>query len=121
VRGTILAKNVGTARFLTTVPVVAVSRATESATAPVPDLAVPVADVPSMLALIPQPDVTVAYYALAVPPPAAPPAAAPSSGFIGGALRKTKDSIVRTGAITGATIADAFKGVFGAFKKVNPF
>jgi hypothetical protein len=40
---------------------------------------------------------------------------------IGGALRKTKDSLVRTTAATGGTIADAFKGVVGAFKKVTPF
>ena len=46
---------------------------------------------------------------------------APASGLIGGALRKTKDSLVRTGAVTGSTIADAFKGVVGAFKKVSPF
>jgi hypothetical protein len=42
-------------------------------------------------------------------------------GFLGGALKKTKDSIVRTGAATGASIADAFKGLFGAMKKVSPF
>ena len=42
-------------------------------------------------------------------------------GFLGSALKKTKDSIVRTGAATGASIADAFKGFFGAVKKVSPF
>ena len=42
-------------------------------------------------------------------------------GFLGGALKKTKDSIVRTGAATGASIADAFRGFFGAVKKVSPF
>ena len=42
-------------------------------------------------------------------------------GFLGGALKKTRDSIVRTGAATGASIADAFKGLFGAVKKVSPF
>jgi hypothetical protein len=47
--------------------------------------------------------------------------AAPSPGLIGGALRKTKDSIVRASAVTGSTIADALKGVGGAFKKVTPF
>jgi hypothetical protein len=58
----------------------------------------------------------------------APPIAAPSPGIIGGALRKTKESLVRasavtgsTIAVTGSTIADALKGVGGAFKKVTPF
>ena len=48
--------------------------------------------------------------------------------MIGGALRKTKESLVRasamtgsTIAVTGSTIADALKGVGGAFKKVTPF
>ncbi len=65
-----------------------------------------------------------------VPPP--PPTDARSAGqpsqdgngqpgFFSGALKKTKDSIARTGAVAGASIADAFKGVFGAFKKVSPF
>jgi len=43
------------------------------------------------------------------------------NGFFSGALRKTRDGIVKTGVITGTSIADAFKGLFGAFKKVSPF
>ena len=49
------------------------------------------------------------------------PARSGQPGFLGGALKKTKDSIVRTGAATGASIADAFRGIFGAVKKVSPF
>ena len=45
----------------------------------------------------------------------------PSDGFITGALKKTGESIVKTSAATGASIVDAFRGVFGAFKKVSPF
>jgi hypothetical protein len=45
----------------------------------------------------------------------------PSDGFITGALKKTGESIVKTGAATGASIVDAFRGVVGAFKKVSPF
>ena len=45
----------------------------------------------------------------------------PADGFITGALKKTGESIVKTGAVTGASIVDAFRGVFGAFKKVSPF
>jgi hypothetical protein len=45
----------------------------------------------------------------------------PSDGFITGALKKTGESIVKTGAATGASIVDAFRGVLGAFKKVSPF
>jgi len=61
-----------------------------------------------------------------------PMTVAPSTGLLGGALKKTKESlvktgvvtggsIVKTGVVTGGTIADAVKGVFGAFKKVTPF
>jgi len=42
-------------------------------------------------------------------------------GFFSGALKKTRDSILKTGAATGASIADAFRGVANAFKKVSPF
>jgi hypothetical protein len=42
-------------------------------------------------------------------------------GFFSGALKKTRDSIMKTGAATGASIADAFRGVANAFKKVSPF
>ena len=45
----------------------------------------------------------------------------PADGFFTGALKKTGESIVKTGAVTGASIVDAFRGVFGAFKKVSPF
>jgi hypothetical protein len=45
----------------------------------------------------------------------------PGDGFITGALKKTGESIVKTGAATGASIVDAFRGVVGAFKKVTPF
>ena len=51
---------------------------------------------------------------------AAVPPATPT-GFIGGALKKTKESLVKTGTVTGSSIADAFRGVVGAFKKVSPF
>jgi len=42
-------------------------------------------------------------------------------GFFSGALKKTRDSIMKTSAATGASIADAFRGVANAFKKVSPF
>jgi hypothetical protein len=45
----------------------------------------------------------------------------PIDGFFTGALKKTGASIVKTGAATGASIVDAFRGMFGAFKKVSPF
>jgi hypothetical protein len=71
----------------------------------------------------------VALVAYAVAPPvedmrssgSITPARSGQPGFLGGALKKTKDSIVRTGAATGASIADAFRGFFGAVKKVSPF
>ncbi len=112
VRGTIHAKNVGTARFLppvaraTEAPVEAVTHGPSA----LPELIAPVEDDRSLLLTGP----TLAAYAI-------PPPSPPATGFVSGALKKTKDSIVRTGAITGATIADAFKGVLGAFKKVSPF
>jgi hypothetical protein len=43
------------------------------------------------------------------------------TGFIGGALKKTKDSLVKTGAVTTASLGNAVRGVVGAFKKVSPF
>lgn len=43
------------------------------------------------------------------------------TGMIGGAIRKTKDSLLRTGAATRSTLNDALRGVVGAFKKVTPF
>ena len=42
-------------------------------------------------------------------------------GFIGGALKKTKDSLAKTGAVTSASFSSAVRGVVGAFKKVSPF
>lgn len=42
-------------------------------------------------------------------------------GFIGGALKKTRDSLAKTGAVTTASFSNAFRGVVGAFKKVSPF
>ena len=41
-------------------------------------------------------------------------------GFIIGAAKKTRDSIVRTGRKTGASIFDAFRFVGGAMKKALP-
>lgn len=87
---------------------------------------------PQAAELVPVPavDPPAAPIELAAPsaPPFEPiPAAAvvqlapPQNGFFAGALKKTRDSIVKTGAATGASIADAFRGMFGAFKKVSPF
>jgi hypothetical protein len=42
-------------------------------------------------------------------------------GFIGGALKKTKDSLAKTGAVTSASFSNAVRGFVGAFKKVSPF
>lgn len=42
-------------------------------------------------------------------------------GFVMGTLKKTGAGIARGGAVTGASIVDAFRGVAGAFKKVSPF
>ena len=94
----------------------------------IPTEQVPVTTAPSVefVAQLGEPVALVAY---AVAPPvedlrsAGPiaPDRPGQPGFLGGALKKTKDSIVRTGAATGASIADAFKGIFGAMKKVSPF
>jgi hypothetical protein len=122
VRGTIHAKNIGTARFLpktVAAPVVEVS-AVLAQPAAIPSTVAPIEDQwTGVLGSTPQEFATLL--------PAPPPAAAPS-GLIGGALRKTKDSIVKTGAVSsaaivvaGSTLADTFKGVVGAFKKVSPF
>lgn len=59
--------------------------------------------------------------ALTPPPTRLAASAQDDSGFIMGALKKTGAGIVKTGAVTGASIADAFRGVVGAFKKVSPF
>ena len=45
----------------------------------------------------------------------------PEPGFVMGTLKKTGAGIAKTGAVTGASIMDAFRGVAGAFKKVSPF
>ncbi|HXT72151.1 MAG TPA: hypothetical protein VN700_20515 [Vicinamibacterales bacterium] len=116
VRGTIHAKNMGTARFLPPgLPAARITEAVVESPAPVmPDLTAPVGEPTELVVL----QGTIALYEIDLPQSAP---AAPATGFVSGALKKTKDSIVRTGAVTGATIADAFKGVFGAFKKVTPF
>lgn len=68
-----------------------------------------------------------------VPGPAEPTDVdADADGLITGALKKTGavagasiartgDAIAKTGAVAGASIVDAFKGLFGAVKKVSPF
>ena len=123
VRGTIHAKNVGSAKFLTAASVLDSSETSPAVSQPMPDVALPTAE-PQwsavFLSATPQ-DLALANL---TPPPDAPPA----TGLIGGALRKTKDSLVRasavtgsTIAVTGSTIADALKGVGGAFRKVTPF
>lgn len=56
-----------------------------------------------------------------VPSSPAAPGEDEANGFFSGAMRKTRDSIVRTGVVTGSSIAGAFRGFLGVFKKVNPF
>ena len=121
VRGTIHARNVGSARFLT--PAVESTRTAPAVPAeqPLPALRAPI-DSQWSTTLI------ASNWTQAVDLDMAPPLAAPAPGMIGGALRKTKESLVRasamtgsTIAVTGSTIADALKGVGGAFKKVTPF
>ena len=123
VRGTIHPKNVGTARFLT--PVVEVARTAPAAPAsqPLPVLRAPI-DSQWAMTLTALNSETPGVELDLVPP--TDPTAAP--GLIGGALRKTKESLGRASSVTsstfamaGSTIADAFKGVGGAFKKVTPF
>jgi hypothetical protein len=53
--------------------------------------------------------------------PASDPDGDGPTGMIGGAIRKTKNSPLRTGAVTRSSLADALRGVVGAFKKVTPF
>ena len=53
--------------------------------------------------------------------PASDPDGDGPTGMIGGAIRKTKNSLLRTGAVTRSSLADALRGVVGAFKKVTPF
>jgi hypothetical protein len=76
---------------------------------------------------VPASDVGLPPALLPVTPPDALPSAmrAPSTeradGFLSGALKKTGESVVKTGVATGASIVEAFRGVMGAFKKVSPF
>lgn len=94
--------------------------------------AVPLAEPVAPLPVAPAVAVPAAPIALAVPAASAPPdEPAPSppatsgleegNGFFSGAIRKTRDSIVKTGVVTGSSIVDVFRGVVGMFKKVNPF
>ena len=119
VRGTIHAKNVGSAKFLPTAPVPSSAEPSPAVSRPVPDVALPTAETPWSAVLQSFPSTTSQDLYLANLTPASD--ATPATGVIGGALRKTKDSLVRTGVLTGGTIADAFKGVVGAFKRVTPF
>ena len=120
VRGTIHARNVGSARFLTPA-VEPVPTTVAAAPQPLPALAAPIESQWSTTLMA-------SNWTQAVDLDMAPPLAAPAPGMIGGALRRTKESLVRasamtgsTIAVTGSTIADALKGVGGAFKKVTPF
>ncbi len=120
VRGTIHARNVGSARFLTPV-VEPVPTTVASVPQPLPALGAPIDSQWSTTLMA-------SNWTQAVDLDMAPPLAAPAPGMIGGALRKTKESLARasamtgsTIAVTGSTIADALKGVGGAFKKVTPF
>ena len=121
VHGTIHARNVGSARFLTPAVEPVRTATVASVPKPLPALTAPIDSQWSMLA---SPNWTQAAVDLDM----APPLVAPAPGIIGGARRKTKESLVRasamtgsTIAVTGSTIADALKGVGGAFKKVTPF
>ena len=121
VRGTIHASNVGSARFLTPAVEPVRTAAVTAAPKPLPALTAPI---DSQWPTLTSSNWTQAAVDLEM----APPLLAPSPGIIGGALRKTKESLVRasamtgsTIAVTGSTIADALKGVGGAFKKVTPF
>ena len=123
VRGTIHARNVGSARFLTPVVEVARTAPAAPATQPLPVLRAPI-DSEWTMTLLASESMMAAVELDLVPPADAPPA----PGLIGGALRKTRESLGRASAVTtskialaGSTIADAFKGVGGAFKKVTPF
>jgi len=122
VRGTIHARNVGSARFVTPVAEPASNATVASAPQPLPALRAPIdSQWPAAMA-------SANWTQAAVDLDMAPPLAAPAPGLIGGAIRKTKDSLVRASAVTGSTIvvtgstiADALKGVGGAFRKVTPF
>jgi hypothetical protein len=119
VRRAIHPKNVGSAKFLAAAAVPGAAKTSATVSAPVPNVALTTAEMPWSAVLTSFPSATSQDLALASLTPASD--ATPATGVIGGALRKTKDSLVRTTAATGGTIADAFKGVVGAFKKVTPF
>ncbi len=126
VRSTIHPKNVGSARFLTAGSVSATSQTSPAVSEPVPDVTLPTAEPQSSAVFTSFPSGTSPDFALASLTPTSD--ATPATGVIGGALRKTKESLVRasavtgsTIAVTGSTIADALKGVGGAFRKVTPF
>ena len=121
VRGTIQPKNVGTAQFLPATPGRAEVVSAAAAPAEIVPVTVPVPtwapmEVQSIATLLPAYEIV--WHVAPAPAPVAAPQQEP--GFIGGALRKTKDSIVKTGVVTGATIAQAARGVVGAFKKISP-
>jgi hypothetical protein len=120
VRGTIHARNVGSARFLTSAPPNGDPTRTASAapaSRPLPAFRAPV-ESQWQVTLTPVDLMAAVDGDEGMAPPIN---AAPATGLIGGALRKTKESLARAGAVTGSTIADALKGVRGAFKKVTPF
>lgn len=120
-RAPIRPANVGSAVFLQASFPIVPATLTELNVAPEPP-PVPAWDLVPVDAMFPEAltDSLISVVLLTAGP--APPQPAPAStGFIGGALKKTKDSILRTGAVTGASIADAFRGVVSAFKKVSPF
>ena len=123
-RPAIHARNVGTAIFLKAsfgpVPADILSERPAAETPPAPEpMPVPdailVATVEPLLVLGALPQSRGALLGEAPPAPLAP------TGFLTGALRKTKESIVRTSAAAGSSIVDVFRGAFGAIKKVTPF
>jgi hypothetical protein len=118
VRGTIHARNVGSARFLTPGVEQVRSAAVTPASRPVPAVGAPIESQWSVTLMASNWTEAAMEMDMAMAPLINP---APASGLIGGALRKTKDSLARAGAVTGSTIADALKGVGGAFRKVTPF
>jgi hypothetical protein len=119
VRGTIHPKNVGSAKFLVAAAVPGPTQTPPAVSQPVPDVTLATAEMQWSAVFTSFPSATSQDLALASVAPVSD--ATSATGVIGGALRKTKDSLVRTTAATGGTIADAFKGVVGAFKKVTPF
>jgi hypothetical protein len=85
---------------------------------------VPAAAAPAEPIALPEPPVVAPVAQRAAYTPAfAPTFVTPEreSGFVMGTLKKTGAGIAKGGAVTGASIMDAFRGVAGAFKKVSPF